>query len=198
MFVLRESLVLGSASPRRRELLARFGLEFEVLVPDVDESAGSSERPEEYLERIVGAKLARVEVLNASRPVALVVADTIVVFEGRILGKPASEREARGMLEGLVGASHRVLTRYAVRSAQGDAVARTCAAEVTFRSASPSEIDGYVATTEGADKAGGYAMQGLGSYFVDRIEGDPTTVIGLPVGDVLRTFVELGIAELRG
>lgn len=198
MFALRERLVLGSASPRRRELLARFGLDCAVFAPEVDETPRLDERPEAYLERVVAAKLDAVSAQFVEDPVALLVADTTVVAEGTILGKPTDPREARETLERLVGRTHRVLTRYALRNVAGEVLARTSIAEVTFRGATDEEIRAYVATGEGADKAGAYALQGLGGYFVERISGDPTTIVGLPVSDVLRDLLDLGILELRG
>ena len=182
-------LLLGSASPRRREILATLGLPLVVLPAVVDESALPGEEALPYLARIAALKLAatgaRPEATTAG---AILVADTTVILDGRILGKPADEAEARSMLRALAGRSHQVSTRFAI--AGPDAPARplheeTVSTVVVFRALDDAEIEGYAATGEGLDKAGAYAVQGLGSFAVARIEGSYANVVGLPACEVV-------------
>lgn len=184
-------LVLASASPRRLELLARAGLDPEVLPADVDESVNDGESPEDYVERVARAKAAAVA---AQRPDALVLAaDTAVVLDGRILGKPRDRNHALAMLTWLSARTHEVLTAVVVHSADR-VLHRTERATVTMGFLGAAELDWYLDTGEPFDKAGGYALQGAGATLVERIEGDPTTIIGLPLRT---TLVLLGRANLR-
>jgi septum formation protein len=190
-------LLLGSASPRRRELLAVLRIPFRVAVAGVDEDVCGGESPEGYLERVVPAKLAAVLGSGRAQGVgAVLVADTIVVLEDTILGKPADVDEAEGMLARLSGRSHRVLTRYAI--ARGSAphamvAARTVQTRVTMRSASAVELRRYAESGEGFDKAGAYAVQGLGSFLVERLEGSYANVVGLPVCEVVLDLQSAGL-----
>jgi septum formation protein len=177
-------LVLASASPRRRELLSRLGLEFEVRPVESDETPRPGERPEALVLRLALAK-ARA----AARPGELALgADTVVAADGALLGKPADDEEARCMLSALSDRSHEVWTGVAlveVPAAAGTGKlrerARACRTEVVFRVLSESEIDAYVASGEPRDKAGAYAIQGGAASFVARVEGDYTNVVGLPL-----------------
>ena len=172
------SLVLASASPRRRELLARIGLEPEVLPAEVDESVRDGEAPAPYVERVARAKA---EVVAARRPGAVVLAaDTAVVLDGTALGKPVDRDDALVMLTRLSGRTHEVLTSVVVRS-EGRVLHTTEVARVTMAVLGAAELHWYVDSGEPFDKAGGYALQGSGAVLVDRVEGDPTTVIGLPL-----------------
>lgn len=174
-------LVLASTSPRRRQLLAMVGASFELESPRVDEpSLWGSAPPEELVVRLARAKA---EEVAARRPQDVVVgADTIVVLDGEVLGKPRDRDEARRMLEKLSGRTHRVWTGLAVvhRAAGREEVAaeRT---DVTFRRLEPEEIERYVRLGEGLDKAGAYAVQGVGALFVERLEGCYFNVVGLPL-----------------
>jgi septum formation protein len=182
--VVREpagKIILASRSPRRAELLAAAGFAFEVLAADVDETPHDVEDPAEYVERLAIEKASAV---FAMRPDARVLgADTTVTIDGEILGKPASDDEARRMLERLRGRSHLVHTGVAVVSASGihSAVDTT---RVWFDAMTDEDISWYVATGEPVDRAGAYAIQGVAARFIPRIEGSYSNVVGLPVAMV--------------
>ncbi len=173
-------LILASASPRRRELLDQLGVPFKVVVADVDETPGFVERPAELVEELAHRKARAVA---ESTPKGLVIgADTVVVLRGKILGKPRDEAEARLMLRELEGTSHEVYTGVAViDAASGKAAVGHERTVVHFRHLTEDEINTYVATGEPADKAGAYAIQGLGALLVTRIEGCYSNVVGLPL-----------------
>lgn len=188
-------LLLGSASPRRRELLAGLGIPLRVLPADVDESVRAGEAPLDYLERIVEDKLRAVQARAGGQSfAALLVADTSVVLGQRILGKPKDVAEAENMLGMLCGATHVVYTRYAFVAADGTSRrARTVSTNVRLRSASDEERARYAATGEGLDKAGAYAAQGIGAFLVERIEGSYSNVVGLPTCELVRDLIEAGL-----
>lgn len=182
-------LLLASASPRRREILRGLGLEFAVEPADLDESRLADERPAVYVERLARAK-ARTRKRSGHLTVA---ADTTVVLDGSILGKPDDVEDARDMLSRLAGREHEVLTAIAVLD--GTSGAERAAVEssrVRLASMSPAEIDWYAGTGEPLDKAGSYAIQGLGSLFVDAVDGNYPNVVGLPVPTLYRLVAELG------
>jgi septum formation protein len=183
-------LLLASASPRRRELLLRVGVPCLVARVHVDETPRAGEAPERYLERIVDEKLAMAPA--GDHPAALV-ADTEVVHAGRILGKPADERDARAMIAALAGGAHQVMTRFAWRAASAETHAETVSTRVWFRSLDAAQIERYAATGEGLDKAGAYAIQGIGAMLVTRIEGSYTNVVGLPVAEVVASLQGAGL-----
>jgi len=190
-------LILGSQSPRRRELLERLGVPYLVRPAEIDETPRADETPSAYLERVVLAKMAAVCAVVA-RGSRVLVADTLVVApDGAILGKPGDDDHARTMLQRLAGSSHRVATRFALAEANPGraptlAHAQTVTTGVTFRALSASEITDYVATGEGRDKAGSYAVQGLAAAFVERIDGSFTNVVGLPLSELSVALRELG------
>jgi septum formation protein len=177
-------LVLASASPRRRELLERIGLRLQVLPVDLDETpqAGESARP--YAVRLAAEKCAAAALRTGSDDPPLLAADTVVVSEGQILGKPTDEADARGMLQRLSGRRHEVITAYHIRH-RGTAVERAVTTAVTFRLLSPAEIEAYVACGEWRGKAGGYAIQGIAALFATELRGSLTNVIGLPLAEVV-------------
>jgi septum formation protein len=190
-------LVLGSASPRRRETIALLGVPFVVRAADVDESARAGEAPAVYLARITRSKLGAVRAAVGGQAAGgVLVADTIVVGSGgRLLGKPRDDDDARGMLEALAGTTHEVSTRFALGgAATSDAVAHeeTVTTRVTFRAMDAGEVRAYVATGEGRDKAGAYAVQGRAGAFVQRIEGSYGAVVGLPLCEVVVAMRALG------
>jgi septum formation protein len=185
------TLVLASASPRRRELLAILGLPFEVLASEVDESLPSGEAPECSVARLAVAKA---EAGAERRPDALVLgADTLVVLDGFVFGKPRDAAQARSMLRGLSGRTHRVWTGIAVAGAGTPTLERVVGAEVTFRAISDQEIEAYVATGEPLDKAGAYAIQGRASAFVTELRGELSTVVGLPMSATIELLRERGV-----
>lgn len=188
-------LILGSASPRRREILTGLGLPIFVLPADVDESVRPGEAPSAYLERIVGDKLTRVtERLGGRDGAAVLVADTSVIVEQDILGKPADVADAVRLLTRLCGRMHRVLTRYAIGLPNGALVAaRTVATEVWLRAAGADEIAAYARSGEGLDKAGAYAAQGVGAFLVERLNGSYTNVVGLPACEVVLDLKQHGL-----
>lgn len=180
-------LILASRSPRRQELLARAGFQFIVRPADVDESWREGEDPGAHVQRLARAKAAGV----AAAPDDIVLgADTVVVVDGDILGKPADAEEATRMLHRLAGREHYVLTGVCLKRGTRELVdcERTL---VRFAALSDREIREYVASGEPLDKAGAYAVQGLASKFVERIEGCYFNVVGLPIARVYRLLKSL-------
>jgi septum formation protein len=183
------SFVLASASPRRKQLLGELGFTFDILSPDIDESVRSAEPADAYVLRLAREKAAQVAGRAGGRPV--LAADTTVVLDGEILGKPGSKDEARAMLTKLSGRTHDVFTGVALAgAAPASTLVRT---QVTFRPLSAAEIHWYVETGEPMDKAGAYAIQGKAAAFVARIDGSPTNVIGLPLGEALELLARAGV-----
>jgi septum formation protein len=188
--VTSPSLILASASPRRAELLGAAGIGFDVQVADVDESRYPGEAPHLYVARLAEAKARAVAQKAAER--AVLGADTVVVADDHVLGKPADRADAERMLESLSGRTHLVLTGVCV-VAPGHLDVEVAATTVEFRALAPAEIQWYVASGEPMDKAGAYAIQGLASRFVTRIDGSYSNVVGLPVELVVRMCAEAGI-----
>lgn len=188
-------LVLASASPRRSALLADLDLAFTVRPPHTDESPQPFERPADLV-----ARLAREKAQAFIEPGELVLAaDTIVVIDNVILGKPADEGDARAMLTRLSGRDHEVYTGVALADATTvppRLVSRVERTQVRIREMTSAEIAAYVAGGEPMDKAGAYAIQGLGALLVEEIRGNYSNVVGLPLPATRRLFAELGI-ELR-
>ena len=190
-------LVLGSASPRRRELLGLLGVPFLVRAADIDETFRPGETPDAYLDRITQAKLEAVRDGTSVASRGILVADTIVVApdgEFPVLGKPRDDEDARAMLALLSGATHEVKTRFVLAgTAPGPSLhAETVTTQVLFRALGAEEIERYVEEGEGRDKAGAYAVQGRAAAFVSRIEGSYTGVVGLPVCEVAVAMRALG------
>jgi nucleoside triphosphate pyrophosphatase len=183
-------LVLASGSPRRREILEGLGLDFEVVVPDIDETRLPDEVPPHYVERV-----AREKALVAVGPGRLVIAaDTTVVHRGRVLGKPGHPEEARAMLRLLQGEVHEVFTGVAVAVDSLDPVIASLVegTEVEMLPMTDEEIAAYVVSGEPMDKAGAYALQGSGGVFVSSVRGSPSNVIGLPIHLLPRLFRRVG------
>jgi septum formation protein len=176
---IRERIVLASASPRRAELLRAAGIDFDVLPANVDESALPGEMPRDYVSRLAEAKARAVHAMDSRRTV--LAADTVVVVDTHILGKPLDEADARRMLGALSGRTHEVLTAVCVFHPGEIVDTRIEATAVEFAPLSDADIDWYVSSREPMDKAGGYAVQGLASRFVIRIAGSYSNVVGLPV-----------------
>jgi septum formation protein len=183
-------VILASQSPRRRELLSLVGIEHEVQPADIDESPWPDEAPVPHTERLARAKA---QVIAARAPDALVIAaDTIVVIDGAILGKPAGIPEARAMLAQLSGRTHEVCTAMAV--AQGERVeSAVVRVSVRFRTLDDDTIARYVNTGEPMDKAGAYGIQGYGATMVEHIEGDYFAVMGLSLVTVVQLAERMGV-----
>lgn len=190
------AFVLASGSPRRHELLRGLGLNFRVVVPEVDESLIPSESPAAACERLSAAKAAAVAARcgngHCDDETTIIAADTIVVADGEILGKPADRDDSLRMLRLLRGRDHEVLTGLSVfrGKIRLSVVERTV---VTFRPLSEADMTAYADCGEGADKAGGYAIQGRGALLVSGIEGDYFNVVGLPLCRLALMFEELGL-----
>jgi septum formation protein len=180
-------LVLASRSPRRQEILANAGIPFSVRPADIDETAFPGEDPRDHVVRLAREKAAAVQ----ARPGEIVLgADTVVVVDGEILGKPADPGDAARMLALLSGRVHEVLTGVCLRSERG----LVCEAETTrvrFVPLGPEDIDAYIRSDEPMDKAGAYAIQGLAGKFIDRIEGCYFNVVGLPLALVWKRLRDL-------
>jgi septum formation protein len=190
-------LILGSASPRRRDILSGLGIPIQVMPADVDETLARAEEPLAYVERVVGAKLAAVAArAGQSSGAGILVADTIVVLDGQVLGKPTDVSDAERLLGRLSGREHRVHTRYAIAAPDGRTlVARTVTSDVRLRAASPESLAGYARTGEGLDKAGAYAIQGIGAFLVESIHGSYSNVVGLPACEVVEDLLATGLLE---
>ncbi len=186
----RLPLILASASPRRRALLAALGLVSEVVPANVDESQHDGESPPAHVLRIAREKAAAIAALRRDGPV--LAADTIVVLGDTVLGKPVGRADARRMLALLVGRTHAVLTAVCVIW-EGRSASHLEVAWVTFASAPPTLLDWYAATGEGDDKAGAYAVQGLGGALVERVDGNVQAVIGLPLAPLASLFAQVGV-----
>jgi len=193
------SLVLASGSPRRRDLLSGLGLAFTVRPADIDETPRSGEAPRDYVERLAEEKA----VAQAAPGELILAADTSVILDGEILGKPEDAADGRHLLGRLAGREHVVLSGVALHRPGGagtDDGGRTLThveeSRVRIASLTPEEIAWYVATGETMDKAGGYAIQGLGAIYVEAVHGDYTNVVGLPLPATYRLFRALGF-DLR-
>jgi septum formation protein len=206
-------LLLASGSPRRREILSQLGIPTLVRATDIDETVAEGELPGPYLERIVTLKLeaaslpfvqspppSRGDTLKsiniAAAAAAILVADTSVIDGGLILGKPVDDDDACAMIARLAGRTHEVWTRFAIGGPESPARllhAETVTTRVTFRPLTDEQVRAYVASGEGKDKAGAYAVQGRGAGLVARIEGSYSNVVGLPACEVVMAFERLGL-----
>ncbi|MDD2036967.1 Maf family protein [Pseudomonas putida] len=185
-------LYLASGSPRRRELLTQIGVPFIVISAPIDESPLPSESAPAYVERLARAKAAA-GLARVDGPAVVLGADTAVVLDGRILGKPENREDALAMLADLSGREHQVLT--AVALDDGQRVHSFCVTStVRFRAISTDEAQRYWASGEPADKAGGYAVQGLGAVFVTGLSGSYSAVVGLPLCETADLLDQFGIA----
>ncbi len=200
------AVYLASRSPRRRELLKQIGIKFDPLLlrlanprgPDVDESPQPGEPCGDYVERIAREKASfGLDVLRMRsmlyRPVLS--ADTAVIVDGDILAKPANVEQARAFLRRLSGRTHEVRTAVAL-AMEGSLTTATSVSQVTLRVLAEDEVERYSATSEPYDKAGGYAIQGLASIFIERIEGSYSGVMGLPLFETARLLAQAGLKVL--
>jgi septum formation protein len=183
-------IILASASPRRRELLQNLGLHFDTVPADVDETHNPDEVPFDLVRRL---SVAKAEAVARHYPEALVIAaDTLVVLRGEILGKPKDREQNRDFIARLSGRTHEVFTGHALQLGEKRAE-RVVKTAVRFRKLTEDEIDRYVATGEGRDKAGGYAVQGYGSALVREVRGCYFSVVGLSVSTVVALGHEFGV-----
>ncbi len=181
--------ILASNSPRRRELLSMLGMDFKVIVSDCDESRVKSLSPDKLVRELALLKAKAVEgTLDASGDYIVIGADTVVCDGERILGKPQSEEDAKQTLMSLSGRTHSVWTGIALVG-RGKCVTDAVETKVVFGNISEAEIDFYVSTKEPMDKAGSYAVQGIGGFFVNELHGDYYNVVGLPIAR-LRELLE--------
>ncbi len=189
-------LILASQSPRRRYLLEQAGISFSVIPSHFDEDTVPLSSPENYVRILAEAKANEV---SAQYPSSWVIgADTIVLIDDTILGKPGSRDEARTMLKRLSGQTHQVLTGYAICCDAADRrFSEAITTQVLFKDLSDEEIEWYIHTKEPFDKAGAYAIQGLGTFLVRRINGSYTNVVGLPVCEVIEFLIREGILGLN-
>lgn len=187
------TLYLASGSPRRRELLTQIGVPFVTQIVPIDESALPDEPPGAYVERLARAK-AQAALAALAQPQHAVVlgADTAVVLDGRILGKPQDRDEAVAILTALSGREHQVLTAVALASSERVA-ARVVTSQVSFRPLSREEIEAYWASGEPQDKAGSYAIQGLAAVFVRQLQGSYSAVVGLPLCETAELLAEFAV-----
>lgn len=194
---MEDQLVLASASPRRRELLQQIGLNFQVIPSRAEEHILTGETPEEHVIRLSLDKATEVANRDNISGRWFIGSDTIVLCDNQILGKPCDEIHAAAMLKQLSGREHQVLSGYAIIDRQtGEQRTEAVSTKVWFRQLTEAEITGYIATGEPADKAGAYAIQGLGICFVARIEGSYTNVVGLPLCKLTLAMKELGVPLL--
>ena len=192
---MNTEFILGSQSPRRKDLLEQAGIVFSVKSADIDESQVTSDSPEHLVETLAGLKAREVSRLF---PDAWVLgADTIVVVDGQILGKPGSTDEAAEMLNKLNNRSHQVYTGFCLHHAnQCREYTESVSTTVWFKSLSQQEILWYVNTLEPMDKAGAYGIQGVGSFLVSKIHGSYTNVVGLPVCELICAMVAEKIIQI--
>ena len=185
---MRPRVILASASPRRRELLSLIGIEHEVRPANIDETYLPGEAAREHAERLAREKAGAIEV-----PEAITIgSDTIVVVDGRVLGKPRDREHAAAMLRQLSGRSHVVMTGVAAKW-RGKLVSGLEEVGVTFRPLRDDEIERYIDTGEPMDKAGAYGIQGFGATIVERVDGDYFAVMGLPLNRLARLLETLGL-----
>jgi septum formation protein len=213
-----EPIILASASPQRKELLERIGFVVRDMPANIDESSLEDEPPESYVKRVARDKVLTVVnriranlypsegVEGNARPPAassreglrwVIGADTVVVASGRILGKPKDQDDALEMLNLLSGVEHQVITGYCVfdivKNKEG---LQAVTSAVRFKRATPTEMEAYLAAGESMDKAGSYAVQGVGSYLIEYVNGSYTNVVGLPLCQVVEMMQEMGARDV--
>ena len=191
-----KKLILASASPRRREILKLTGLKFSVCASSYEENLDLPLRPRE-LARYLSCKKAEA-VTNKHRNAIVIAADTFIVFRDRLLGKPRNEKDAEKMLNMLNGKRHSVITGFTIiDTGNNKTLSRSVSTMVYFKKLSRAEIRAYVRTKEPLDKAGAYAVQGLGAVFIEKINGDFFNVMGLPLCALTESLKKFGIYVLK-
>jgi septum formation protein len=187
------SILLASASPRRRELLERIGIAVEVLPADVDESVLDGEEAVTYATRVAISKARRIAGQHPDRWV--LAADTVVEVSGPPMGKAADREEAQAMLRSLRGKTHRVTTAVALERGPTEVFSMAVTTDVTMRDFGEDELQDYLGASEWQGKAGAYAVQGMAAAFVREVRGSITNVIGLPLAEVVSLLAERGVAK---
>jgi septum formation protein len=184
-------IILASRSPRRKEILEKLGLVFEIDPPEIDETPRHHENPVSYVQRIAAAKADKVA-LRHNQHCVVIAADTTVALEGEIFGQPRNLDQARMMIQKLSNKSHSVHTAVSVRC-DGRSANGVDTASVLMRDVTPEILDWYLATGESMGKAGAYAVQGQGAKLVSEVRGEIDTVIGLPVGLLAERLAKIGL-----
>lgn len=194
--VKNSRLILASKSPRRRYLLEQVGLQFAVIQSNFDENSIPLSCPESYVKQLAEAKAKDISKRHTDSWV--IGADTMVVIKDTLLGKPGSRPEARKMLRSLSGKTHQVLTGYCICCEEtGRLFSETVKTDVCIKELTEPQIDWYINSEEPFDKAGAYAIQGIGTFLVKHIHGSYTNVVGLPVCEVLEFLIDAGAVELN-
>lgn len=189
------SIILASASPRRKELLAQIGVSFKCLSMDINEDVLPNEEPVKYVERLAQQKA--LAAMGMANGLPILGADTSVIIEGHILGKPQDDEDAKRLLRLLSGKTHQVLSAVAVVKRNGEEVnvmSEVVKTDVTFLPLSEETIEKYVASGESVGKAGAYAIQGFAATFISRIEGSYSNVVGLPLMETAQLLSQFNIA----
>jgi len=194
MFEQKYPILLASGSPRRREYLERFGLQFEVASADIDESVPLGEAPMDYVRRMVVNKA---EAFDLSPDKVVITADTLVLVEGEILGKPEDPSQVFPMLTQLNGKTHQVITGYGIFFGDQQRL-REVVTKVRLKKNSVELLKAYAQTSEPLDKAGSYSIQGLGTLLVDTIDGSYNNVVGLPVEELFSDLIQMGLLSPKG
>ena len=190
-----KKIILASASPRRKEILKKTGLKFKVVASDCAERMDRGVNPHR-LARLISREKAE-SVACRYRDAVVIAADTFIVFQDRLLGKPHTVKEARGMLKTLSGKRHLVITGFTIIDAEtGKMVSRSVETKVFLKELTMKQIEVYVRSGEPLEKAGGYAIQGFGSVIIRRIEGDYYNVMGLPLSALVEGLKKVGISVL--
>jgi len=192
--ITQEHIILASKSPRRKELLEQAGLVLDILSANIDEKSTPLSNPEDYVKTLSRIKA---ECVKNSQPDSWIIgADTIVVVDGAILGKPESQDDAIHMLTMLNDRSHSVFTGFTICcQARKKTISKTIETRVVFKHLSQKEIQWYTATNEPYDKAGAYGIQGIGSFMIREIAGSYSNVVGLPICEVMEALMELDIIQ---
>ncbi|WP_339288329.1 nucleoside triphosphate pyrophosphatase [Ureibacillus sp. FSL K6-0786] len=193
-FRTSHQLVLASASPRRKELFAKLGVPFEIMASSVEETSVQARDFKDYVQKV--ALLKTQDVASHCPGKTIIGADTIVVFNDELLHKPKTKEEAIRHLEKLSSNRHQVMTAVAIITKDRQAESFVEVTDVYFKNLPKPMIEMYVQTNDPFDKAGGYGIQTAGALFIDRIEGDYNTVVGLPIASLFEKMVELKIIEL--
>lgn len=185
-------LILASQSPRRKDLLNKAGLEFDVIPADVDENPDPARSVEDNIKRLASQKA---EAVGKNHPEAWVLgADTVVVLDGKIIGKPLDRYDAQRILNELSGKTHQVITGFSLRVPGGKTISETVTSTVSFHPLNENTIEDYIQTGEPMDKAGAYAIQGIGKNLVAGFTGSYSNIVGLPVDEVLVCLKNAGFS----